>query len=37
MCMNSVKETCFLSEVPKVDLSGFGNELFNYRMKRDSM
>ena len=28
MCMNSVKETCFFSEVPKVDLSDFGNKLF---------
>ena len=31
MGIYSVKETFFFfSEVPKVDLSGFGNELFKY-------
>ena len=32
MCINSVKETCFSQKYQKwiIDLSGFGNKLFNY-------
>ena len=36
MCINSVKETCFFSEIPKVDLSGFGNKLFNCLQETNS-